>query len=84
MCPMDSNVVMHIINDKKTKELIWHRDQYFHGNAFVGPKFKLYKLKSQSASFSYILFLMLNIFHLFHIAINCISYCKKFKLHSFS
>ena len=31
-------------NDKKTKELIWHRDQYFHGNAFVGPKFKLYKL----------------------------------------
>ena len=37
-------VVMHIINDKKTKELIWHRDQYFHGNAFVGPKFKLYKL----------------------------------------
>lgn len=37
-------VVMHIINDKKTKELIWHRDQYFHGKDFIGPKFKLYKL----------------------------------------
>ena len=37
-------VVMHIINDKKTKELIWHRDQYFHGKNFIGPKFKLYKL----------------------------------------
>tara|TARA_Y100000589_G_scaffold136506_1_gene130622 strand:- start:640 stop:1359 length:720 start_codon:yes stop_codon:yes gene_type:complete len=37
-------VVMHIINDKKTKELIWHRDQYFHGKEFIGPKFKLYKL----------------------------------------
>ena len=37
-------VVMHIINDKKTKELIWHRDQYFHGKKFIGPKFKLYKL----------------------------------------
>ena len=29
---------------KKTKELIWHRDQYFHGRDFIGPKFKLYKL----------------------------------------
>ena len=37
-------VVMHILNDKKTKELIWHRDQYFHGKNFIGPKFKLYKL----------------------------------------
>ena len=37
-------VVMHILNDKKTKELIWHRDQYFHGRNFIGPKFKLYKL----------------------------------------
>ena len=37
-------VVMHILNDKKTKELIWHRDQYFHGKDFIGPKFKLYKL----------------------------------------
>ena len=37
-------VVMHMLNDKKTKELIWHRDQYFHGKNFVGPKFKLYKL----------------------------------------
>ncbi len=37
-------VVMHIINDKNTKELIWHRDQYFHGKDFIGPKFKLYKL----------------------------------------
>ena len=37
-------VVMHIINNEKTKELIWHRDQYFHGNNFIGPKFKLYKL----------------------------------------
>ena len=37
-------VVMHILNDKKTKELIWHRDQYFHGKNFIGPEFKLYKL----------------------------------------
>ncbi len=37
-------VVMHMLNDKKTKELIWHRDQYFHGKNFIGPKFKLYKL----------------------------------------
>ena len=37
-------VVMHIVNDKKTKELIWHRDQYFHGKNYIGPKFKLYKL----------------------------------------
>ena len=37
-------VVMHILNDKRTKELIWHRDQYFHGRNFIGPKFKLYKL----------------------------------------
>ena len=37
-------VVMHMLNDKKTKELIWHRDQYFHGKDFIGPKFKLYKL----------------------------------------
>ena len=37
-------VVMHMLNDKKTKELIWHRDQYFHGRNFIGPKFKLYKL----------------------------------------
>ena len=37
-------VVMHVLNDKKTKELIWHRDQYFHGKDFIGPKFKLYKL----------------------------------------
>ena len=37
-------VVMHILNDKKTKELLWHRDQYFHGKDFIGPKFKLYKL----------------------------------------
>ena len=37
-------IVMHILNDKKTKELIWHRDQYFHGKDFIGPKFKLYKL----------------------------------------
>jgi len=37
-------IVMHLINDKKTKELIWHRDQYFHGKNFIGPKFKLYKL----------------------------------------
>ncbi len=37
-------VVMHVINDKKTKELIWHRDQYFHGKDFIGPKFKLYKI----------------------------------------
>ena len=37
-------VVMHLINDKDTKELIWHRDQYFHGKQFIGPKFKLYKL----------------------------------------
>ena len=37
-------VVMHILNNKKTKELIWHRDQYFHGKNFIGPKFKLYKL----------------------------------------
>ena len=37
-------VVMHIINDEKTNELIWHRDQYFHGRNFIGPKFKLYKL----------------------------------------
>ena len=37
-------VVMHIINNEKTKELIWHRDQYFHGKNFIGPKFKLYKL----------------------------------------
>ena len=37
-------VVMHLLNDKKTKELIWHRDQYFHGRDFIGPKFKLYKL----------------------------------------
>ena len=35
---------MHILNNKKTKELIWHRDQYFHGKNFIGPKFKLYKL----------------------------------------
>ncbi len=35
---------MHVLNDKKTKELKWHRDQYFHGKVFVGPKFKLYKL----------------------------------------
>ena len=33
-----------IINNKNTKELIWHRDQYFHGKDFIGPKFKLYKL----------------------------------------
>ena len=37
-------VVMHMLNDKNTKELIWHRDQYFHGKDFIGPKFKLYKL----------------------------------------
>ena len=37
-------VVMHMLNEKKTKELIWHRDQYFHGKNFIGPKFKLYKL----------------------------------------
>ena len=37
-------VVMHMLNDKNTKELIWHRDQYFHGKEFIGPKFKLYKL----------------------------------------
>ena len=37
-------VVMHILNDKNTKELIWHRDQYFHGKNYIGPKFKLYKL----------------------------------------
>ena len=37
-------IVMHMLNDKKTKELIWHRDQYFHGKDFIGPKFKLYKL----------------------------------------
>ena len=37
-------VVMHVVNDKKTKELIWHRDQYFHGKNYIGPKFKLYKL----------------------------------------
>ena len=37
-------VVMHVLNDKKTKELIWHRDQYFHRKNFIGPKFKLYKL----------------------------------------
>jgi len=37
-------VVMHVVNDKNTKELIWHRDQYFHGKEFIGPKFKLYKL----------------------------------------
>ena len=37
-------VVMHLINDEKTKELIWHRDQYFHGKNFIGPKFKLFKL----------------------------------------
>ena len=37
-------IVMHIINDAKTNELIWHRDQYFHGENFIGPKFKLYKL----------------------------------------
>ena len=37
-------VVMHVLNNKKTKELIWHRDQYFHGKNFIGPKFKLYKL----------------------------------------
>ena len=37
-------VVMHMLNNKKTKELIWHRDQYFHGRNFIGPKFKLYKL----------------------------------------
>ena len=37
-------IVMHILNDKKTKELIWHRDQYFHGKNYIGPKFKLYKL----------------------------------------
>ena len=37
-------IVMHIINNENTKELIWHRDQYFHGNNFIGPKFKLYKL----------------------------------------
>ena len=37
-------VVMHMLNDKKTKALIWHRDQYFHGKNFIGPKFKLYKL----------------------------------------
>ena len=37
-------IIMHIINDMKTNELIWHRDQYFHGQNFVGPKFKLYKL----------------------------------------
>ena len=37
-------VVMHILNDGKTKELIWHRDQYFHRKNFIGPKFKLYKL----------------------------------------
>ena len=37
-------VVMHMMNDKNTNELIWHRDQYFHGKDFIGPKFKLYKL----------------------------------------
>ena len=37
-------VVMHMINDENTKELIWHRDQYFHGKNFIGPKFRLYKL----------------------------------------
>ena len=37
-------VVMHMLNDKNTKELIWHRDQYFHRKEFIGPKFKLYKL----------------------------------------
>ena len=37
-------VVMHMLNNEKTKELMWHRDQYFHGKNFIGPKFKLYKL----------------------------------------
>ena len=37
-------VVMHVLNDEKTNELIWHRDQYFHRKNFIGPKFKLYKL----------------------------------------
>ena len=37
-------IFIHILNDGKTKELKWHRYQYFHRENFIGPKFKLSKL----------------------------------------
>ena len=36
--------LMHVINDDKTKELIWHRDIYSHNGKRIGPPWPLFKL----------------------------------------